>query len=217
MALGPEAPFVYAFSGFLAGGAVVLLFFPLVRHVWLFSASRIVFIAVVVSLLGLSLLAVFAAGTAASDPAVFLPVAAITVGLRVASPSLFYRGVRERYEALRRWRWIRVSLGIGYGVLAVVLSYNLVRVLAGQAPSALAGVSEQLAMGIGASVLIVRMAVRIRPQETLELWPVWTAGTCLGVAFMIVAPYAFPAFEVAYLVSGLAGWIFGILVLRFVD
>ncbi len=217
MAVGVEAPFVYAFSALLAAGAVVLLFVPLLRHVWLFSASRTVFVAVVASLLALSAAAVLGVGAAASDPWYFVPIAAITVVLRLASPGLLYRGIRDRYEGARPWPQLRILLGTGYVLLAGSLAYNLLLTLAGREPSDVLGISEQLAMAFGASALVVRTALRVRPKDTFELWPVWIAGTCFAIAFVVVAPYAFPSFKAAYLVSGLAGWIIGVLVVRFVD
>ena len=90
-------------------------------------------------------------------------------------------------------------------------------VLVGQQPSDLAGLSEQLAMAIGASLLVIRTGFRFRPRLTMELWPIWIAATLFAIAFVVVAPYAFPAFEAVYLVSGLAGWILGVLIVSRVD
>jgi hypothetical protein len=78
-------------------------------------------------------------------------------------------------------------------------------------------VSEQLAMAIGASVVVVRGAMRIRPRGVFDLWPAWTAATLLAVAFVVVAPYAFPGFAIAYVVSGLIGWTVGAAMVRYAD
>ncbi len=212
-----EAPFVYAFSALLACGAVVLLFLPLLRHIWLFSASRIVYVAVIASMLGLSAAAVFLVTFAISDPAYFLPIAAITVGLRLGSPSLLYRRVRERFDVRRAWSVIRILFGLACFAFAVVLLYDLSQILAGQEPPLFAMLSEQLAMAVSASALIVRGALRVRLHETKDLWPIWTAATLFAIAFVLVAPYAFPAFAAAYVVSGFVGWILGAFVVRFLD
>jgi hypothetical protein len=89
--------------------------------------------------------------------------------------------------------------------------------LLGQEPSDLAGLSEQLAMALSASLLIVRTGFRFRPRLTMEWWPVWMAATLFAIAFVVVAPYAFPVFEAIYVVSGLAGWIVGALIAIRVD
>jgi hypothetical protein len=51
----------------------------------------------------------------------------------------------------------------------------------------------------------------------MEWWPVWMAATLFAIAFVVVAPYAFPVFEAIYVVSGLAGWIVGALIAIRVD
>ncbi len=38
------------------------------------------------------------------------------------------------------------------------------------------------------------------------------AAVLLALAFVVVLPYAVPAFEIVYVVSGLIGWTVGILV-----
>ena len=115
------------------------------------------------------------------------------------------------------WSGIRVLVAFAFVAFAALLAYNLARVLAGQQSSDLAGLSEQLAMALGASLLIVRTGFRFRPRLTMELWPIWIAATLFAIAFVVVAPYAFPAFEAVYLVSGLAGWILGAFVVSRMD
>jgi hypothetical protein len=212
-----ETPFVYAFAALLAIGSVVLLFVPLLLHVRLFSASRLVFALVIGALLALSLIALLLVTTVVSTPADFLPIVAITAVLRISSPTLLYRGIRERFEVNPMWSGIRPLVALAFVAFAALLAYNLSRILAGQQPSDLAGLSEQLAMAVGASFLVIRTGFRFRPRLTMELWPIWIAATLFAIAFVVVAPYAFPAFEAVYLVSGLAGWILGVLIVSRVD
>src|SRR5947208_3513132 len=209
MSAAAEAPFIYAFAALLAIGSIVLLFVPLFLHVQLFSASRFVFAVAIAALLASSLIAVWLVTDVFSTPADFIPVAAVTAVLRVSSPSLLYRGIRGRFEANPSWSGIRVFVALAFVAFAALLAYNLARALAGQQASDLVGLSEQLAMALGASLLIVRTGFRFRPRLTMELWPIWIAATLFAIAFVVVAPYAFPAFEAVYLVSGLAGWILG--------
>jgi hypothetical protein len=217
MSAAAETPFVYAFAALLAIGSVVLLFVPLLLHVRLFSASRLVFALVIGALLALSLIALLLVTTVVSTPADFLPIVAITAVLRISSPTLLYRGIRERFEVNPMWSGIRLLVALAFAAFAALLAYNLSRVLAGQQPSDLAGLSEQLAMAVGASLLVIRTGFRFRPRLTMELWPIWIAATLFAIAFVVVAPYAFPAFEAVYLVSGLAGWILGVLIVSRVD
>ncbi len=217
MSASAEAPFVYAFAGLLATGSVVLLFVPLLVHIRLFSASRPLVAVVIGALFALSVTAVLLVTYAVSSPTDFLPIVAITAVLRVASPTLLYRGIRKRFELRRGWSAIRLLVAVTFVAFAALLAYNLTRLLAGRQSSDLVGLSEQLAMALGASLLIVRAGFRFRPRLTMELWPIWIAATLFAIAFVVVAPYAFPAFEAVYLVSGLAGWIAGALILSRVD
>lgn len=217
MAAAAEAPFIYAFAVFLAVGSVALLFVPLLRHLRSVAAGRSIVTLGLVGLIGLSAAAIFGVASATSDAAYFLPLATVAVVLRLASPTLLYRGIRDRFEARKTWPAIRILVAIGFMALAFLLAYNLVHVLAGQVPPWPAGLSEQLVMALGASFLIMRTAFRFRPRFTLELWPVWLSATAFAIAFIVIAPYAFPAFAVAYVASGLVGWIVAVIVVRFVD
>jgi hypothetical protein len=144
---------------------------------------------------------------------VFAPIAAVTAGLRIGSPTLLYRNVRERFEAKRPWGVLRWILLVAFLGLA---GFLLVRLIVGPSPGTTVGalvLSEQLVMALGASALFARFALRVRPQERVSLWPVWLAALFFAIAFLVVAPYAFPTFAIVYTASGLAGWILGALVL----
>lgn len=212
-----EAPFVYGFAASLAIGSAVLLFVPLFRYLRDSASSRTLLWIAFIGLLGLSIAAVFAVTTERSDSAAFFPVAMVTVALRLTSPTLLYRGVRVRFEARRTWPAVRVLLAMAFVGLASLLLYGLYHVLIGQpVPSSIA-LSEQLAMAIGASFLVLRTAFRFRPQFAVELWSFWMSATAFAVAFIVIAPYAFPAFAIAYSLSGLFGWVAGLFVIRFID
>src|SRR6266550_3630220 len=202
MAAG-EVQLIYLFSGLLAFGAVFLAFVPALHHAWTFAASRRTFAILLTGILGIGLAAVLFVTYAVSDPLDFLPIALITVGLRIASPFLLYRGVQDRFEAERWW-------STGRWVLAI-LAYHLVRLASGSRAQDLVLLSEQLVMALGASSLIVRAGLRIRPRDTPEVWPIWAAAILLALAFVVVLPYAVPAFEIVYVISGLIGWTVGIL------
>lgn len=68
-------------------------------------------------------------------------------------------------------------------------------------------------MALGGSSAIVRFALRARSRERASLWPLWLASILFAAAFVVVAPYAFPAFAVLYTASGVEGWILGAVVL----
>src|SRR2546426_4895897 len=217
MSAAGEAPYVSSFAGLLVAGSVVLLFIQLLLHVRLYLASRGVLAVVIGALLAVGAGAVLLVTYAVSSPADFIPVAAVTAVLRLASPTLLYRGIRNRFEAHRAWSGIRLLVAGAFLAFAALLIYNLANVLLGERPSDVAGLSEQLAMALGASLLIVRTGFRFRPRLTVELWPIWIAATLFAIAFVVVAPYAFPAFEAVYLVSGLVGWALGLLIVGRMD
>jgi len=206
-----EVQLVYLFSGLLAFGAVFLAFVPALHHAWTFAASRRTFGLLIAVILGTGLGAILLVSSAVSDPLYFLPVASITAGLRLASPFLLYRRVQDRFEAMRWWVPIRWGLAFGFLMLAAFLAYHLLRLATGSRAEDFVVLSEQVVMALGASALIVRAGLRIRPRETTEVWPIWAAAVLLALAFVVVLPYAVPAFEVVYVVSGLIGWTLGLL------
>src|SRR5207249_8877732 len=148
MAAG-EVQLIYLFSGLLAFGAVFLAFVPALHHAWTFAASRRTFAILLTGILGIGLAAVLFVTYAVSDPLDFLPIALITVGLRIASPFLLYRGVQDRFEAERWWSTGRWVLAIVFLLLAAILAYHLVRLASGSRAQDLVLLSEQLVMALG--------------------------------------------------------------------
>lgn len=190
---------------------MLLAFLPVVYHAWTFAASRRLFAVLIAVILALAIGAVLLVNSALSDPVYFVPIAGITVGLRLSSPFLLYRRVLDRFEATRWWGFFRWSVAAGFVVLVGILAYHLLLIASGNEPANVAVFSEQLVMALGASILIVRAGLRIRPRETAEMWPVWSAAVLFALAFVVVLPYAIPAFELVYVVSGIVGWSIGIV------
>ena len=213
MTAAVERGFVLLFAGLLATGAVVLAFFPLLRHVWSYSFSRKVFAAVLAAVLAIAISAVVLVNVAVSDPAYFLPAIGVTVALRLASPPLLYRRIRDRFEVGHFWAGLRAVVALGFLALEAILVYDLAVRLGGGEPAGLAVVSEQFVMACGASVLIVRAAVSGRPRVSTEWWPLWTAAVFLALAFIVVLPYAVPAFALVYAASGCLGWLLAVVML----
>ncbi len=195
----------------LVAGSVLLAFLPVLHHAWTFAASRRLFVVLVVVILALGIGAVLLVNSAISDPVYFVPIAGITVGLRLSSPFLLYRRVQDRFEAMRWWNPFRWLVASGFAVLVAILAYHLLLLASGAEPANVAVFSEQLVMAFGASILIVRAGLRIRPREMAEMWPIWSAAVLFAVAFVVVLPYAIPAFELVYVVSGIVGWSIGIV------
>ena len=215
MATPAEIQLVYVFSALLVLGAVLLALLPALHHAWTFAASRrfVVVLIAVILLLGIG--AVLLVGSAISDPIYFLPIALVTVGLRLISPYLLYRRVEDRFDTNRTWRVMRWLVGFGFLGLAAILAYHLILIASGTEASGLAILSEQLIMALGASFLIVRAGLQVRPHEATELWPIWSAAVLFAVAFVVVLPYAVPAFETVYAASGLVGWSIAFVLVAF--
>lgn len=212
MAAAAEIQLVYVFSGLLVLGAVLLGLLPALHHAWTFAASRRFIGVLIVVIVILAIGAVVLVGSAISDPIYFLPIAVVTVGLRLVSPYLLYRRIEDRFDTTRTWRAIRWLFAFGFLGLAAILAYHLILIASGTEASGVAILSEQLIMALGASFLIVRAGLRIRPHEATEMWPVWSAAVLLALAFVVVLPYAVPAFEIVYAASGLVGWSIAFLV-----
>ena len=140
----------FVFAGLLAVSAVILVFFPLLRHAWVFAATRIGFLLLVGPIIVLSLAAIALVALAAANPLYLLPVVAVTVGLRVASPILLYRRVRDSLEQRRSWVLLRYLLITGFVGLAGILMYNVLTASPSGGPGVL---SEQVLMALGAPPL----------------------------------------------------------------
>jgi hypothetical protein len=199
----------------LVAGAVLLAFVPILHHAWTFAASRRIFAALIAVIVALGIAAVVLVNSAISDPVYFVPIAGVTVALRLSSPFLLYRRIEDRVEATRWWNVLRWFVAGGFVVLVGILIYHLLLLVAGSEPANVAIFSEKLIMAVGASILIVRAGLRIRPRETSEMWPIWSAAVLFALAFVVVLPYAIPAFEVVYVLSGIIGWSIGVLAVVF--
>lgn len=210
-----EAPLVAAFAALLATAGALLLFTPLVRHVWDFGTSRAGYVALgSAMLLGSAAAATFVV-LGVSDPALFAPVVAITAGLRVASPPLLYYRIREALEVKRGWSILQWLLVMGFVVLAAVLALELFGSRPLEPVLGPAVLSEQLLMAFGASFLLIRLGLRVRPRIEGSLIPVWIAAILLGLAFVVVPAYAFPGYATIFHLSGLVGWIVAAVVAFF--
>ena len=215
MATAAEIQLVYVFSALLVLGAVLLALLPALHHAWTFAASRRFVVVLIAVILILGIGAVLLVGSAISDPIYFLPIALVTVGLRLISPYLLYRRIEDRFDTNRTWRVVRWLVGFGFLGLAAILAYHLILIASGTEASGVAILSEQLIMALGASFLIVRAGLQVRPHEATELWPIWSAAVLFAVAFVVVIPYAVPAFETVYAASGLVGWSIAFAVVAF--
>ncbi len=193
----------------------MLAFVPILHHAWTFAASRRIFAALIAVIVALGVAAVLLVNSAISDPVYFVPIAGVTVALRLSSPFLLYRRIEDRVEATRWWNVLRWFVAGGFVVLVGILIYHLLLLVAGSEPANVAIFSEKLIMAVGASILIVRAGLRIRPRETSEMWPIWSAAVLFALAFVVVLPYAIPAFEVVYVVSGIIGWSIGVVAVVF--
>ena len=208
-----ETDLAYLFAGLIAASAVLLLFLPLLRHISLFAMNRIASAAILAGIVLLAVGAIALVVLAVSNPAYFAPIAAVTAALRIGSPILLYRKVRDRFEAHRTWGVLRWILLIAFlGLAGFLLVHLIVGPSTGTSIGALA-LSERLIMALGASALFARFALRVRPRERVSLWPVWLAAFLFAIAFIVVAPYAFPAFAIVYGASGFVGWLLGAFVL----
>ena len=194
---------------------MLLAFVPILHHAWTFAASRRIFAALIAVIVALGVAAVLLVNSAISDPVYFVPIAGVTVALRLSSPFLLYRRIEDRVEATRWWNVLRWFVAGGFVVLVGILIYHLLLLVAGSEPANVAIFSEKLIMAVGASILIVRAGLRIRPRETSEMWPIWSAAVLFALAFVVVLPYAIPAFEVVYVVSGIIGWSIGVVAVVF--
>src|SRR3989454_4576950 len=118
-----ETDLAYLFAALLAVSSVLLLFLPLLRHVSLFAVSRIVSILILLGMLLLAVGAIVLVVLAVSNPIYSSPIAGIAGALRIGSPPLLYRKVRDRFEERRGWaapRWVLLLGFLGPARVLVV-------------------------------------------------------------------------------------------------
>ena len=213
VALLDEPQLAYLFGGLLAAGSVVLLFVPIIRRAWTYAASPLGFALVVGPMLALGVGAIALVVLAISNPLFLIPVVAVAAGLRVGSPVFLYRLLRGWFEERRGWAALRLLVLAGFVGLVGYLVYDLVR-FPGVPPTAgVVVLSAQFVMAVGASGAIVSLALRAKPKELRSMWPLWLSAILFATAFIVVAPYAFPAFVPVYAIAGIAGGVFGAVAL----
>src|SRR2546427_7814987 len=99
----------------LVAGAVLLAFLPILHRAWTFAASRRIFAALIVVILTFGIAAVLLVNSAISDPVYFVPIAAVTVALRLSSPFLLYRRSPDWGGGRRVWGPLALDLLWGLG------------------------------------------------------------------------------------------------------
>lgn len=218
----PVAAFL--FGGTLVAAMLLLLLWPLVVRLRTepTRAKSYALLALLGAVAAVSLIVVW---LAIDNPLLFAPFVALVVGLRLASPTMLYRSAKRRFGARERlWPVLRVLLGVVFVAFAAFMVYTAVAPLleglglAGDGPLAAIAVSERLLMAVGGAVVIVRVLSRVLPDSLRDRRKVWAAAIVFALAFAVMAPYAFPGFGIYYRLSGLGGWLIGVLVLwRFPD
>jgi hypothetical protein len=211
LAVPVETRLVVTFAALLGVGSVAALFVPVFRRAVDAATGRFGLL-LIGSAMGLAMiLSAALVVLATSDPVLVTPIVGTIVVLRVASPPLLYWRLREALDTRRGWVAVRPLVLLSFLLLAALLLGQLLGVPGGDV-SVVVRVSDQLLMATGATILFVRFAFRARPREAREWWPAWIGAILFGVAFLLVAPYAFPGFAPAYIASGIAGWAVGAVV-----
>ncbi len=210
-----EEILAFLFAGMLIAGTLIILLSPLIFKLteevtkWKLYAL----LALVLGVMGVSVYVVWLALT---EPLFFLPFVALVVGLRGASPTLLYRSLRDRFELKNFWVVIKILLAAGFIGYAGYLVYSIIVDVfqAFTGPQSTAAVlSEQLIMAIGGSFAIIRVFSKILPESLKEKPTVWVSAILLSLALAVLAPYAFPNYDIYYRLAGLGGWLLGFVVI----
>ncbi len=68
-------------------------------------------------------------------------------------------------------------------------------------------------MALGGAFIIIRLLARILPESLKEKPTVWISALLLSLAFAVLAPFAFPGYDIYYRLAGLVGWVAGFVVI----
>ncbi|MEE9236330.1 MAG: hypothetical protein V3U52_00865 [Thermoplasmata archaeon] len=211
-----EEILAFLFAGMLISGTLIVLLSPIMFRLTKDATPWKLYglLALILGIMGLSLYVVY---LALSEPLFFLPFVALVVGLRVVSPIFLFRSLGDRFETKRFWVVLKIILAIGYvgfaGYLVYAILSELFADVFGQAQSTATILSEQLLMAAGGAFIMIRVFTKILPEALREKPTTWVSAILLSLAFAVMAPYAFPNYDIAYRLAGLAGWIMGFVVI----
>ncbi len=207
--------FPVMFAGMLIAGTLIILLSPLIFKltVDIKTWKLYALIALVIGVMGVSLYVVF---LALSNFLYFLPFVVLVLALRGVAPTFLYRGLRERFELRKFWPIIKVLMAVGFLAYAGYLTYTILllafeQLLGTSSPNV--DISELLIMAVGGAFVIIRLLARILPESIKERPTVWITAILLSVAFAVIAPFAFPEYDLYYRLAGLGGWVLGFVVI----
>ncbi|MFQ5837363.1 MAG: hypothetical protein ACE5HJ_01105 [Thermoplasmata archaeon] len=202
-----EEDLVSLFAILLVLGSVLLLFAPVFYRLLRSGLWALTFLlavpAFILVALGLSFVQV-----SFKDPIYLAPVVAVVFGMRVASPTLAFFKFRDRLEPTNVWVPARVLLLTTFLAFGLYVAYRAF-INPGGSNVDLVLISERIVMALGTSFIFLRLYLRVMPKGSYNMLVIWVAAILFSLAFAVVAPYAFPAYEVLYALSGVMGWLIG--------
>lgn len=202
-----EEDLVSLFAILLVLGSVLLLFSPVFYRLLQSGLWALTFLlavpAFVLLAIGLSIVEV-----SFQDPLYLAPVVAVVFGMRVASPTLAFFKFREKLEVSRLWSLARPLLLVTFLAFGLYVAYKAFLNPDGATVDPIL-VSERVLMAVGTSFVFLRLYLKVMPKGSYHMMVLWAAAIMFSLAFAVVAPYAFPAYETLYALSGLMGWLIG--------
>ncbi len=204
------------FAGMLVAGTLLVLLSPLFFRLTAEAKTWRLYalLALIIGVMGLALFIVF---LALSEPLYFIPFVALVLGLRGVSPTFLFRSLRDRFELKRFWPMLKIVMAVGFLAYAGYLIYSILqKYLFGQLfgiASTSVDLSELLIMALGGAFIIIRLLARILPESLKEKPTVWISALLLSLAFAVLAPFAFPGYDIYYRLAGLVGWVAGFVVI----
>ncbi len=204
------------FAGMLVAGTLLVLLSPLFFRLTVEAKTWRLYalLALIIGVMGLALFIVF---LALSEPLYFIPFVALVLGLRGVSPTFLFRSLRDRFELKRFWPMLKIVMAVGFLAYAGYLIYSILqKYLFGQLfgiASTSVDLSELLIMALGGAFIIIRLLARILPESLKEKPTVWISALLLSLAFAVLAPFAFPGYDIYYRLAGLVGWVAGFVVI----
>jgi hypothetical protein len=211
-----EMILAFLFGGMLISGTLIILLSPIIFKLTEEMTKWKLYglLAIILAVMGLSL---YVIALALENPLFFLPFVVLVLGIRASSPTFLYRSLRDRFETKKFWTPLKFVLAAGFIAYAGYLVYSLLLKVFGEffgvGGSVAADLSEQVLMAAGGAFVIVRLFAKILPESLMEKPTVWLSAILLSLAFAVMAPFAFPGYDIAYRLAGLAGWIIGFVVI----
>lgn len=202
-----ESQYAILLSALLFGASLLVLAMPLLRII-VVERGMPSFALFSVPVAGLALVGATVASLITGDPILLAPLVVAIVLLRALSPTLTFLKVREALEPNKMWYWVKAIIVAGFIAMPAYLAFRLI-VPSNQSDAFLLG--ERVLMALGGALVLIRFYMLLLPRIDEGRLYLLISAILFSVSLGVIAPYAFPGYQLYYGLSGIVGWCLGLV------